>query len=352
MITDLLRRSQNVAALDIGSGAIKLVQLEKKSGGYSLKSLGVRELPLEAIVADEIKDRDTVIFNIQSLVDQCDPHTKEVVVSLAGHGVITDKISIDKKSGSEAEQAILFEAEQRAPFDVEDVTLDYHVIAVNEETNKMDVLLVAARNEYLRSFLDVIADAGLRAVVVDIDAFAILNAYEANYEIDPQKVTALVNIGFDATNITFLKDGQYHSTREVSAGGRIIYDAIQKEFRLNHELTAKAIRGELEGTVDADMLRVTVISAAEELLSGLEVAFSYFKSSAKVPAVEWIMLSGGGALVPFLPEFMQSKFATPVEIANPLRNIDYDPDQFRHLDLERIAPLLMVPIGLAARRVK
>src|SRR4030067_3078631 len=207
--------------------------MEKTSAGYSLKTLGIKELPPEAIIDQEIKDRETVIFNLQSLIDQVDPKTKEVAIGISGHGVITDKISMDLKTGSEAEQAILFEAEQRSPFDVEDVTLDYHIIKVDHETNKMEVLLVAARNEFVKNYLDLILDAGLRPVLVDTDAFAILNAYELNYEIDPNRVTALIDVGFDVTNVTFLKDGLYHSTRDVSNGIRLIFHAIGKELRLN-----------------------------------------------------------------------------------------------------------------------
>jgi len=345
-------RSKATTGLDIGASSIKLVTMENKGGNFAIKSMGVRELPIEAVVSEEIKDRDTVVFNIRSLVDQIDPSIKEVVLSISGHGVLTDKITIDKKSGAEAEQAILFEAEQRAPFDVEDVTMDYFVVNTDEETNKMDVLIVAARNEFLKTYLEVIQDAGLKPILVDTDAFAILNAYEINYDIDPERVTTLVNIGYDITNVTFMKGGKYHSTRDVSAGGRLIYDTIQREFRLNQELTAKAIKGEMESSIDQDMLKATIITAAEEMLSGIEVAFSYFKSLAKVNSIDWIILSGGGALIPYLPEFIQSKLNIPIEIANPLRNIEYDPDMFSYIQPERIAPLLAVPIGLAARKVK
>ena len=171
------RKARTVAGLDIGASSIKLVKLEERSGGWALTALGMREIPMETVVDEEIKDRETVIFNVQSLIDQCDPKLKDVAISIAGHGVITDKITIDQKSGAEAEQAILFEAEQRSPFDVEDVTMDYHVIQVNPETRKMDILLVAARNEILNSYVDLISDAGLKPVIVDIDALAMLNAY-------------------------------------------------------------------------------------------------------------------------------------------------------------------------------
>jgi type IV pilus assembly protein PilM len=346
------RKARTVAGLDIGASAIKLVKLEERSSGWALTALGIREIPFETVVDEEIRDKDTVIFNVQSLIDQCDPQLKEVAISISGHGVITDKITIDQKSGAEAEQAILFQAEQRSPFDVDDVTMDYHIIQVNPETRKMEVLLVAARNEFLRSYIDLVSDAGLRPVIVDTDAFAILNAYQLNYEIDPDKVTALIDIGFDTTSITFLKDGLYHSNRDLGSGGRLVYNAIMKEFRINQELASKTIKGEMGTSIDQDMLKATVVTGSEELISGLEVAFSYFKSTAKSPKVDWIVLTGGGALIPFLPEFIQAKLNVPIEIGNPLRNIEYDPDIFKDAQPDKIAPLLAVAVGLASRKVK
>lgn len=348
----MFARNKRTVGLDLGASSVKLVQLDHSKHGYEVSAIGVRELPPEAIVSDEIRDREAVIFNVQSLIDQTDPKIKDVVVSVSGHGVITDKFTIDKKSGPEAEQAILFETEQRAPFDVDDVSLDYHIIKTDEETNKMDVLLVAARKEYLHTYLDLIEDCGLRPVVVDDDAFAILNAYENNYELDPSKVTALVNIGHDVTNVTYLVDGLFTATRDVSSGTREIYNAIQREFRLNPELANKAIKGEMNDSIDQDMLKATIISATEELISGVELAFSYFKSQAKVETVDWIVLSGGGALVPYLPEYLQSKLNVPLEIANPLRNVDYDPELFQYLQPEKIAPLLTVAVGLAMRKAR
>lgn len=345
-------RNKSSVGLDIGANSIKLVKLDHTKEGYAVSAIGIRELPPEAIVADEIRDREAVIFNIQSLIDQTDPKIKDVVVSISGHGVITDRFTIDKKSGAEAEQAILFETEQRAPFDVDDVNLDYHVISTDDDTNKMDVLLVAARKEYLNQYLELIQDCGLRPVIVDDDALAIYNAYEYSYDVDPTRVTALVNIGYDVTNITYLVDGTYAATRDVSAGTREIYNAIQKEFRLNPELTNKAIKGEMNDSIDQDMLKATIISATEEIIAGVELAFSYFKSQTKLEAIDWIVLSGGGALLPYIPEFLQSKLNTPLEIANPLRNIDYDPELFQYLQPEKIAPLLTVSVGLAMRKVR
>jgi type IV pilus assembly protein PilM len=347
----VFKKSKTALALDIGSNSLKLARLGRKGDSYELKTIGYREISPEAMVTSEIKDRDAIIFDIQNLIDQYEPKATDIVVSIEGHGIITDKITIEKRSGAEAEQAILFEAEQRSPFDVEDVTMDYYIINVNEETNKMDVLLVAARNEYLRSYLSLFTDAGLNPVIVDADSLAILNAFEINYEIDPHRVTALVNVGFDITNVTFVRDGIFHSTRDVSGGARIIYDSVQREFRLNQDLAMKVLKGEMASSIDQDLLKATLVTSTEELLSGLEIAFSYFKSSAKVSDVDWVLLSGGGSLIPHFPELVQSKLGTTVEIANPLRNIEYDPGTFEGLNIEQTAPMYAVAIGLAARRI-
>lgn len=345
-------RKKFTVGLDIGANTVKLVKLDHTKTGYFVSGLGMREFPAEAIVSDEIRDRDAVIFNIQALIDQVDPKIKDVHVSISGHGVITDKFTIDRKAGAEAEQAIIFETEQRAPFDIDDVTLDYHISQTNEEQNNMDVLMVAARNEFLDGFIELIEECDLRPVLVDIDAFAALNAYEFNYDIDPERTTAVVNVGHDVTNICYLLNGALHSTRDVSSGVREVFNSIQKEFRLNLELATKAIKGELGESIDQDMLKATIVSASDELIAGIEQAFSYFKAQSKAPQIDWIVLSGGGALVPYLAEHIQAKLAVPIEILNPLRNIEYDPQMYEYLQPEKIAPMLAVPIGLALRKAK
>lgn len=345
-------RKKFTVGLDIGANTVKLVKLDHTKTGYFVSGLGMREFPAEAIVSDEIRDRDAVIFNIQALIDQVDPKIKDVHVSISGHGVITDKFTIDRKAGAEAEQAIIFETEQRAPFDIDDVTLDYHISQTNEEQNNMDVLMVAARNEFLDGYIELIEECDLRPVLVDIDAFAALNAYEFNYDIDPERTTAVVNVGHDVTNICYLLNGALHSTRDVSSGVREVFNSIQKEFRLNLELATKAIKGELGESIDQDMLKATIVSASDELIAGIEQAFSYFKAQSKAPQIDWIVLSGGGALVPYLAEHIQAKLAVPIEILNPLRNIEYDPQMYEYLQPEKIAPMLAVPIGLALRKAK
>lgn len=344
--------NKEVLGLDIGACSVKAVKLNHGKNGYVVDAMAIRELSPEAIVADEIRDREAVIFCIQSVMDECDTNAKDVVVSLSGAALITDKLMIDKKTGAEAEQAILFEAEQRSPFDVEDVALDHQVIRFDEETNKMEVLLVAARKEFLASYLQLLSDSGISPIAVDTDAFAVYNAYINNYEVNPDRSTVLVNLGQDVTNVLYIHNGLYHSTRDLSIGSRSVFNAIQQEFRLNHELATKTIQGQMEGSIDQDMLKMTIINASEDLINGMELAFNYFKSQAETDAIDWMVLSGGGALIPYLPEFIQSRMQIPLEIFNPLRNVQYDPERLEGIEPEKIAPLLTVSVGLAMRKVR
>jgi len=346
------RKEKPVLGLDIGSNTIKVMRLQDRSGSLVLRAVGLKELPPEAIIAREIQDRETVIFAIQGLVEESDPKAREVAISVSGSSVITDELVMDRKSGPEAEQAILFEAEQRSPFDVEDVTLDYHIINVDQETEKMQVLLVAVRNQFLQSQLDVVSDAGLEPVLVDADSLAILNCYELNYEIDPTRVIALVNLGFDITNVTFIKDGLYHSTRNLVGGARSIYEALKGDFQLSSEKALEVLRGGVEGNLEPDTYKATLGGAAEEICKNLDMALFYFKNSTKLEDIDQIMLSGGGALIQFLPELLHDKLSVPLETMNPLRNIECDRALFPDLDLEKIAPALALVVGLASRRVK
>ncbi len=344
-------RKKSLIGLDIGAYSLKLAEVSGTREKLTLSKWGMRELPPEAIVGGEFRDRDLVLLQLQNLIDQCNVKTKDVVFSISGHGVITDRLIMDYKSGEEAEQAILFEAEQRSPFDTEDVTLDYNIVHVEEDKSKMVVVIVAARNEILNSYLELLGDAGLNPVIIDVDAFALLNAYEVNYQVDVDRILALVNIGFDSTNITFIKDGVYHSMRDLASGGRMFFESISKELNLSPELTEKVLRGEVVETVDPDMLKAIIASTGDELAVDIEVAFSYFESASKAEGIDWIVLSGGGSLIPYLPEYIQEKLSIPVEIFNPLRNIKFDAAQFPGLQAEKMAPLMAVPIGLACRKV-
>lgn len=348
-----LRGQFSTAALDIGNHSIKLVKLRHIKKGYFLEATGIKELPPGTIEGSEIKNRDVLIEVLTTLVNQCDPSIVEVVFSMSGHGIISDKFTFKIDPNENAEELILWEAGQRSPFDVDDITLDYKILHKNDDTNEIEVLLVAAKNQVMQNYIDLLYDAGLKPVIVDVDAFAINNCFALESEGLPSPaVTALINIGHDLTNVTFIKNGTYHSARDISTAGDFFNKTLQRNLGLSAEEASMLLKGRATTSIDQSKLTQSIEYAAEELSSGIDLAFSYFKSSEKSDSIDKIILSGGGAYIPHIIDFMEKRHETTVQISNPLSFVQYDPDLFGSTNPQNISALLTVAIGLALRKVE
>ncbi len=350
LFTKLSSRKATVG-LDIGNHSIKLVKVVHLKEGYFLEAVGIKELPAGTIEGSDIKKRDVLIDAISNLVNQCDPSIVEVVTSMSGHGIISDKFIFKIDPNENAEELILWEAGQRSPFDVDDITLDYKILHRNHETGEIEVLLIAAKNQIMQKYIDLLYDTGLRPVIIDVDAFAINNCYAMESSANPDKgVVALINIGHDLTNITFVKDGVYHSTRDVSTAGGYFHKVLQRNFGLNSEEASQALRGRYADSIDANEVMQSIEYAAEELSSGIELAFSYFKSSEKNDSIDKMVLSGGGAYIPNIASILAKKHQIQVRVADPLSFLQFDPGLFGNMAPQSFSALLTVAIGLALRK--
>src|SRR6185503_9630172 len=224
----LFKKSRSVVGLDIGSNAIKAVELKPvKGGGHQAIALGVEPLAPEAIVDGTILDAAVVIDTISKLFREARIKTKDVATSVSGNAVIIKKITLPLMTEDELSESIQWEAEQYIPFDIEDVNIDYQILGQGAEN--MDVLLVAVKKDKINDYTSVISQANLNPVLIDVDAFAMQSAYEANYELPTDEVVALVNIGASIMNINVLKNGSSVFWRDISSGGNKYTEEIQKE---------------------------------------------------------------------------------------------------------------------------
>ena len=304
--------------LDIGNHSIKLVKLLHHKDGYFLEATGVKEVPPGTIEGSEIKNKDVLLEAVTTLVNQCDPSIVEVVISMSGHGIISDKLTFKIDNNENAEELILWEAGQRSPFDVEDITLDYKILHKNPETNEIEVLLVAAKNQIMQSYIDLLYEAGLRPVIVDVDAFAINNCYALESSGMPQNgVSALINIGHDLTNVTFVKNGIYHSTRDISTAGDFFNKTLQRNLGLNNEEAILAIKGRPHPALTVPNFNKALNMPQKSSLLESYLAFSYFKSSEKSDSIDRAVLSGGGAYIPNLVPFWRK--GTRLRYRSPIR---------------------------------
>jgi type IV pilus assembly protein PilM len=343
------RKTRFSVGLDLGDYSVKLVQMEYTSRGYRVLSYGVHQYPLNTFVGGQMKNREAVVVGIKHLVQRCDPQIQEVVISVSGKGVITDRISLQRRKGVDTGQLVRFEAEQRCPFDVEDVTLDYKVLRSDEKSERMDVVLVAAKNELLHDLLAVVLEAELKPMAVDVDAFALYNVWEVNYPGDERQNLVLVNIGAEVTTLVFVHRGFYHSARDLSVAGNTFVKAVKRQMGVSPELIHQALQGKMDPKIDHSTFMFAVNKAGEQLSKDLDLAFSYFKSEAQVEKIDGILLSGGCALISWLPGFLEKRHHIPVETLNPFKTISYS-DALKENGLEELAPLLAVPIGLALRQ--
>ncbi|MFL5299354.1 MAG: type IV pilus biogenesis protein PilM, partial [Anaeromyxobacteraceae bacterium] len=200
-----MAKSKLAVGLDIGSSSVKLVQLREKKGGYALQCFATSKLPPETIVDGALMNSAAVVQAIQDLLSEGKVKTKEVAIGVRGHSVIIKKIALPRMSQEELDDSIQWEAEQYIPFDVKDVHIDTQILTPEgDAAGQMDVLLVAAKKDMINDYTSVCAEAGLKATVVDVDAFAVQNAFEANYGVGPDETVVLINVGAAVSNINIL----------------------------------------------------------------------------------------------------------------------------------------------------
>jgi type IV pilus assembly protein PilM len=344
----MFKKKRSSLGLDIGSSSVKVAELEERPEGVTLVNFGMADLLPEAIVDGEIMDRQAVVDAIRNLFEERAIKNKRVTSAVSGRAVIVKKILMDRLGEEDAREAIFWEAEQHVPYDVSDVTLDFQILKTDVGPKQMQVLLVAAKKEMVNVHSELIREAGLIPELIDVDAFAVQNALEANYDFTPEDVITFVNIGAERTNVSIVKDGVPHFTKDLALGSHTVAEAIQREYGLSQDQAFKVLRGEGEGTYDVPQF---VQTACDDLVVTLDRALAYLKTSNEAEGLTRILLSGGSAQIQGLKELMSDKFRVPVELANPLTRIGHDPSLFEGRDPAREAPALTVAIGLALRKV-
>jgi type IV pilus assembly protein PilM len=349
----VLRRAKSLVGLDIGSSAVKAVELKVSGKSYKVTAFGAESVPPDSIVDGAIIDGAAVADAIRRLFESRKIQTKEVAASLSGNAVIVKKITLPVMTEAELAESIYWEAEQYIPFDIQDVNLDYQILDPGDAAagkSTMDVLLVAAKKEKIADYTGVIAQAGRTAVVVDVDAFALQNAFEVNYGIQPGEMIVLLNAGASATNINILQGDQSVFTRDISIGGNAYTEALQKELNLPFEQADQLKRGEAIDGVTFDEARPVLRAVSENVMLEIQKTFDFFKATAASDRIDRIVVSGGASRAEGFIEMLTERFDAPVEVFDPFRKVAFDARRFQVDAVEDLAPTAAVAVGLALRR--
>ncbi len=344
------KRKRQVVGCDVGSSSIKIVELKPlKNDEYQLLHAAIANLSPEAIVDGAIMDSSLVVEALSRLIADNNIRNPNFGGSLSGHSVIIKKIQLPSMTDSELAESIQWEAEQYIPFDINDVNLDY-VVLDSGAGDTMDVLLVAVKKDRIADYTSVIVQAGKDPVLVDVDVFALQNAFEANYSADGE-TAALVNIGASVMNINVLHRGTSIFWRDVAFGGNQYTEAIQRELNLPREDAERLKLGDQIGEHSLQQVMGVLNSVSEDLAAELQKTIDFFVATSSVDQLDRLVLAGGSAQVLNLDEVLKERFQVDVEIMNPFRNIRYSESDFDPEWINRHAPAMSVAVGLAVRTV-
>jgi type IV pilus assembly protein PilM len=342
----LFGRKKTTVGLDIGSGLIKVAVVDHSKKEPELTKVAVQPLQQDAIVEGEVMDPGVVAEAIQAAMTAAGVTSKHVVCAVGGRDVIIKKIQIERVKEQQARELMRWEAEQHVPFDMESVELDFQILDPDAEGLEMNVLLVAAKRELVDNKVRVLTDAGLQPAIVDVDAFALHNAFELNHPDAMEGMVALINIGHDVTNINILEDGVPILTRDLTLGTRHFREALQKERGMGADDADKALQGnDRSPNVDA-----VIETKGEEIAVGVERAVAFIASNTRGGAsIRAVYTCGGGARIPGLTEALGARLRIEAQRANPLAALAVRDGALENLTTDEVAPLLMLPIGLALR---
>jgi type IV pilus assembly protein PilM len=348
-----LGKAKSVVGLDIGSSAVKAVELKPVGKGFKVVAFASEPIPPDSIVDGAIIDGAGVADAIRRLFENKAFKSKEVAASLSGNAVIVKKITLPVMTDAEVADSIYWEAEQYIPYDIQDVNLDYQILDAGtgpDSKGTMEVLLVAAKKEKIADYTGVISQAGRTPVVVDVDAFALQNAYEMNYGLEAGGVVVLLNAGASAININILSGGQSLFTRDISVGGNSYTEAVQKELNLPSEAAEQLKKGHPVDGASFEEVRPVLHAVTENVLLEIQKTFDFFKASAASDRIDRIYLSGGASRVDGFAQALEERFGSPVEVFNPFKKIAFDAGKLGVSDPDGLVPTAAVAVGLALRK--
>lgn len=348
-IADWFRpKPKSLVGVDVGSSSVKVAELSRKGSGFSLESLAKRTLPADTIVDGAVISKLPLAEAIEQIFSSEKIRNHRIATSISGHSVIVKKVSLPALSEQELADSIRWEAEQYIPFDLAEVNLDYQVLEQSAGDDKLQVILVAAKKEKIADYTSVISLSGKVPIVVDIDAFALQNVYEVNYQPESDRVVGLLDIGAASTNINIVRGSEFLFTRDIAIGGGQFTEFLQEELGISHEEAeayklGQAVPNEQQATVDR-----VIHTVSENLLLEIEKTLDYFKTTTYAEDIEQLLLSGGASKTSDLKEFLGSHLQFPVDFLDPFRRIQGAESKLEE-DVELAGPDYAISIGLALR---
>jgi len=347
----LFGKKDSLVGLDIGSRSVKVAEIVDSKSGPKLKRFGMADIPAGAIEDGAISDPATAAETIRQLFKSSNVRESNVAVSIGGYSVIVKKINVQTMAEEQLQETIHFEAEQYIPFDISDVNLDFQILGENENNpNQMSVFLVAAKKEMVNDYINLVTQAGLNPCIVDVEAFALQNIFEANYDMADENV-ALIDIGASKTSLNILKGNSSVFMRDVALGCLQVNQKIMSLLDCSYDQAELLKLGEASNKMSADELNQITTSVVTDWCTEIRRALDFFYTNYPDDPIKRILLSGGGAHIAEFRNLLAAESSAQVETLNPFKKILLDEKSFEPDYIRQIAPQAAVAMGLALRKV-
>lgn len=345
--------SDSCVGLDIGSSAIKAIVLKIGRKGTRLVNFGIEPLPPQTIVDGHIMDQTAVVEAIGRLRSALGFRTKSCATAIAGHQVIVKRIQMPVMSRDELDEQIPLEAEQHIPFKRDEVDIDHQVLNAKNGQGQMEVILVAAKKEMIADTIQVIRDAKLQPVILDVAAFSLQNAFEEGYGTSAsEQPVALIHVGNSITHVNILSGGISLFARDVIVGGSAFTEEIQRRLHVSHDEAEgfKLAAGEPDTVAVPDGVARVLEEVADSIAAKLQRSLDFFLASAPEVVLSKTYLSGGSAKVEPLFRLLAERAKVPVEVLDPFKRTLIDSAKLDAAFVKAHAAEGAVAFGLALRR--
>ena len=339
-----------LVGVDIGTSSIKVVQLSQGSTGYWLEAFGVETLPENSVNEGVIVDADAVSTALKQVLGRSGVTAKRCAMAVTGSAVITKLINLPADlSEDDIEAQIEVEAGHYIPFPREEVSLDFEVLGPSaRNADMLEILLAASKTEHVDTRRDVAEMAGLTVAVVDVESFAISNAFglvRQQAGIDSSETLAVLNIGSTISNMIVLRGNRSMYHREHSFGGNQLIEECMRRYGMDLNEARFLQRGEAPPAGFEDEV---LESFRQNVIQQISRALQFYASSSDYMSISTLYLTGGGALIPNLAESLGDEIGISAELGDPLKNVRLGP-KVNARQLDQIRPSLTIACGLAMR---
>ncbi|RUM37721.1 MAG: pilus assembly protein PilM [Desulfobulbus sp.] len=347
----MAKKANLIVGVDIGSHAVKICQLQKSGGKYQVISLGSAALPGGCVEDGVLQDPEEVAKALMELFKNLKIKNKRVGISISGYSVIVKKITLESMSDEDLAEYIAEEAEQYIPFDIEDVYLDYQVIKTAEnENDRNEVMLVAAKKEVIDDYLEMLQEQKLLPVLVDVDGFALENIWEMSS--GNHDNVALVDIGASKMNINIIAGGASVLARDVVVGSEQLTDQIANTLEIDFDEAEKLKLGQVSIEKHRESLEEIFTQTCTQWVLEIKKAIDLYMANNPEEPLSRLVLSGGGAKVSGLKEYIARETGLEVIIFNPFAHMKLNAKKIDQTYLEAIAPEMAIAAGLAIRQAE